>query len=371
MHQIRPHPARVDVVSGLPGGSDARRWLQAQTLESAGDWVVLLGLDGEHGGQVGKGGQGPDAMLRPLAEAATHECERDATVARWAEGVLLIVSRGAAHEGWMFAERVRERLARMEERGARAVTVSAGVAGGGGGAGEGTLTDRVAQGERALELARARGGDGVCTFEAALLEDLCGRLALEAGATIESRRQSLLRGFETHLGPTQIEHLTVHCEIVAGWSSRIAARLGVGPKAARQIGLGALLHDLGKAAIPEVILAKPAALTTEERRVVDAHAALGAMLAQRIGAEPEITSMVMLHHARFDEPEGSSQDLLAPHVISVADALATMTSDRPYRAAMTGEEAARELGRCSGAQFNPVVTRAALDLLSSGARLAA
>jgi diguanylate cyclase (GGDEF)-like protein len=127
---------------------------------------------------------------------------------------------------------------------------------------------------------------------------------------------------------------------------------------------GFLLHDIGKIAIPDSILLKPGRLTVTERRVMRSHTVLGAeLLAQVPLLQGHGLSVIRSHHERWD---GSGYPDLLPgeriplggRIFSVADALDAMTSDRPYRNALSWERATEEIVRQSGRQFDPDVVHA-------------
>jgi putative nucleotidyltransferase with HDIG domain len=127
---------------------------------------------------------------------------------------------------------------------------------------------------------------------------------------------------------------------------------------------GYLLHDIGKVGIPDGILQKPAALTVDERRVMERHTTLGAEILAGVGLlESNGIAIVRHHHERWDGggyPQGlaGAEIPLPARIFAVADALDAMTSDRPYRRAGAWESAVAELERGAGGQFEPDVVAA-------------
>lgn len=129
---------------------------------------------------------------------------------------------------------------------------------------------------------------------------------------------------------------------------------------------GALLHDVGKIAVDPAIQSKPGRLTTEEYRHIMSHAQLGCGIVQPVANE-RIVEMIRHHHDHYDgtglDQTVAGEDIpLGARILAVADAFDAMTSDRPYRAAMSTEEALVEIKRYSNSQFDPVIVSAFLKI---------
>ena len=153
-----------------------------------------------------------------------------------------------------------------------------------------------------------------------------------------------------------------HSDEVSGYVAAVAKRLDLPPKRREELVFASLLHDIGKIGISERILLKPAALTPEERDVVQLHPRIGYRLVQEVPALRPIAPAILHHHERFDGggyPSGlHSEDIpLEARIICVADSFSAMISKRPYREPMTVDEACAELERCAGTQFDPEVVR--------------
>jgi ribonuclease P protein subunit RPR2 len=127
---------------------------------------------------------------------------------------------------------------------------------------------------------------------------------------------------------------------------------------------GFILHDVGKIGIPDRILTKPGPLTDPERRVMETHTVLGEQLLSGVSfLQGEGLGVVRSHHERWDGrgyPDALAREDIpaAARVFAVADALDAMTSDRPYRKAMSWAAAGRELVAQAGKQFDPAVVEA-------------
>jgi diguanylate cyclase (GGDEF)-like protein len=158
-----------------------------------------------------------------------------------------------------------------------------------------------------------------------------------------------------------------HSERVGELAARIAVRLNADPAQVELIRLAGSLHDLGKLAIPEEILRKPAPLTEAERLVLERHPQIGFRMLESLGVDP-VAEWVLHHHERWDGagyPDGvyGEQIPLGARIIFVADAYDAMTTDRVYRPRLSEEEALVELQRCAGTQFDPEVVAAFADEL--------
>jgi diguanylate cyclase (GGDEF)-like protein/putative nucleotidyltransferase with HDIG domain len=160
-----------------------------------------------------------------------------------------------------------------------------------------------------------------------------------------------------------------HSERVALLAGEIAESLGLSTDETELIRLAASLHDLGKLAIPEEILRKPAALTDPERLVLERHPQIGHRMLESLGVEP-IAEWVLHHHERWDGGGyptglGGEEIPIGARVIFVADAFDAMTSNRLYRPALSHVEALAEVERCSGTQFDPDVVTAFLAVIGT------
>ena len=144
----------------------------------------------------------------------------------------------------------------------------------------------------------------------------------------------------------------------------VTAELGLDPRSQRDAELTALLHDVGKIRIPEEIISKPGKLTDEEWEIMKTHTIEGErMLSQIGGLLGRVGHLVRSCHERWDGkgyPDGlvAEETPLVARIVSVCDAYNAMTTDRPYRAARSAEEALAELELCAGTQFDPDVVSA-------------
>lgn len=156
-----------------------------------------------------------------------------------------------------------------------------------------------------------------------------------------------------------------HSERVRSYALRIAGGLEMSPTDLECLEQAALLHDIGKIGVRDSVLLKKGHLDQEERAAIERHPVIGDSILHPVGFLREALEAVLHHHEHWDGtgyPDGLSGERipLVARVIAVADAYDAMTSDRPYRAALSHREASREIERGAGRQFDPTVVRAFL-----------
>jgi putative nucleotidyltransferase with HDIG domain len=161
-----------------------------------------------------------------------------------------------------------------------------------------------------------------------------------------------------------------HSAAVAIYSRDIAARMGLSAEDQQLVHLCGLVHDIGKVGLPAGLLEKPGALTLEERRQMEGHAAIGERILSNVEDYAEIARIVRHHHERVDGlgyPDGlEHQEIpLLAKIIAVADAYNAMTSDRPYRDAMPSRVARIRLAQAVESQFDTAVV-AAFEAILAG-----
>jgi putative nucleotidyltransferase with HDIG domain len=155
-----------------------------------------------------------------------------------------------------------------------------------------------------------------------------------------------------------------HSKGVLALALDVGHELGLDARNQRDLEFGALLHDIGKLRVPEEILNKPGKLDPAEWAIIKRHPSDGQEMLDRIGGVlADVGLIVRGHHERWDGggyPDGlAGGDIpLAARIICVCDAYSAMTTNRPYRAAMSIEDALDELRSCSASQFDPEIVEA-------------
>jgi HD-GYP domain-containing protein (c-di-GMP phosphodiesterase class II) len=165
------------------------------------------------------------------------------------------------------------------------------------------------------------------------------------------------------------EYTGRHTEDVVGLTVSVAERMGLGEDLRRTAELGALLHDIGKIAVPDEIINKPGPLDDDEWAIMKTHTVEGErMLAQVGGLLADVGLVVRASHERWDGggyPDGlaGEQIPLAACIVSACDAFNAMTTDRSYRKALPLSVAVAELRKHRGTQFCPAVVDALVALV--------
>ena len=160
-----------------------------------------------------------------------------------------------------------------------------------------------------------------------------------------------------------------HSRRVTEVALAVGKELGLSAQEMEDLRWGSLLHDVGKIAIHEVIQNKPGRLTPEEYEHIMTHPQIGGRIVRPV-VNGRITEIIEHHHDHYDSSGlhqvVASRDIpLGARVIAVADAFDAMTSDRPYRAAMSLAEAVAEIKRCADSQFDPVIVAAFLKTVET------
>jgi len=152
-----------------------------------------------------------------------------------------------------------------------------------------------------------------------------------------------------------------HCKDVVRLALAVAREMGLGADEQRLVEFTALLHDIGKIAVPKEIVNKPGALDEQEWEIIKTHTVEGQRMLARVGGfMREVGESVRSHHERWDGggyPDGLRAERipLAARIVSCCDTFNAMTTTRPYRKALPASAAVAELKANSGSQFDPAV----------------
>jgi putative nucleotidyltransferase with HDIG domain len=161
-----------------------------------------------------------------------------------------------------------------------------------------------------------------------------------------------------------------HCKGVVSLALEVADALGLDARQKRNVEFGALLHDVGKIAIPNEIINKQGALDEREWAIIKTHTIEGQKMLERIGGVMrDVGRIVRASHERWDGagyPDGLSGQAIPieARIIAACDAFNAMTTTRSYRKAMPLSAAIAELTHCAGSQFDPDVVSGLLRVMS-------
>ena len=168
------------------------------------------------------------------------------------------------------------------------------------------------------------------------------------------------------------DYTASHCRSVVELCAATGEEIGLPAEEMQELEIAALLHDVGKIAIPDEILNKPARLTDEEFELMKTHTIEGQALLERVGGKlARVGEIVRSCHERWDGrgyPDGlAGEEIpLAARIVFCCDAYSAMTTDRPYRRALGHDLAIEELRQNAGSQFEPRVVEAVVSAVERG-----
>jgi diguanylate cyclase (GGDEF)-like protein len=348
----------------LTGAYNRRHFAQmaSESLASTADRSALLLIDADHFKQINDvyGHAVGDSVLAELARRLRSSITTDDHLARWGGEEFAVLLRDVSSEAELAerAERLRRAVSAtpIEHEGIRiTLTTSVGAVLAPEGASLDALVERA---DACLYTAKFQGRNRVS-------------LRPEAGGRTASIREPEVIGMARALAFASSQREGIpedHAEQVARLAMLTAERLQLPVGVALLCHIGGWLHDVGKIAIPERILTKPSALDDAEWAIMKTHPVVGDKIVRRVAGLHDAAPAVRHHHERYGG--GGYPDALAGEAIPVearivcaADAYSAMTTNRPYSAARSPEEAAAELRRSAGVHFDPEVVEALLAVL--------
>ena len=341
--------------------ADAASALRRAARDGRPAALALVDIDGFRALNARRGPRAGDAALRAVAARLRRLVRTDDLLGRTGADEIAVLMPGTGIGGAQACcERLIDALAEARIPGAGAVTVSAGVAAGGADGHDITVDALLADAAGGLDLARAEGGGRAAA---------CPDGDLAAGGL--PRHADVIEALSTALLERD-RYTGEHSAEVVDLSRDVARALGLPEIEVERIAAAALVHDVGKVAIPDRVLHKPSPLDDEEWLVMRHHPVIGERILRTIPGMGAVADDRRHEHERFDGrgyPDGlAGEDIpIGSRVILACDAYHAMTSDRPYRTAMAHEDAVAELARAAGTQFDPRVVAALLGRLA-GAR---
>ena len=287
-----------------------------------------------------------DDVLRRVANLLTAEAMAGSFVARYGPDEFLLVAPDA-EEAEMEASvdglrtRMHELTVQFGESEKLPVSVSAGIAFFPDHAD--SVTDLLSAVAVAVGEAKGSGGDGVSVAR------------IGPGERVATGSFDVLRGLVIAVD-TKDRYTKRHSEDVARYAVFLAGRLGLDQETRHTVHMAGLLHDVGKIGIPDSLLRRPGKLTAEEFEVFKQHVVLGDAIVRDVPDVDQVRAGIRHHHERWDGSgyvdglEGEEIPFIG-RLLAVADAFSAMTTTRPYRKALSVEEALKRLGDAAGTQL--------------------
>jgi HD-GYP domain-containing protein (c-di-GMP phosphodiesterase class II) len=199
--------------------------------------------------------------------------------------------------------------------------------------------------------------------------DVVGQLKGDAAKTDEV----ILAAFQTLLSiiSARDQYTYGHSQRVCRYAEKLGKNMGLDSATMQSLRWAAVVHDLGKIEIPKSILMKTGKLEPDEWAIVRQHPVWALRILEPIAKDfNRVIPIVRSHHERFDGagyPDGISGEVipLESRILAVADAFDAMRSNRPYREAMSVDEALKEIEASIGTQFDPAVAKAFLEMMNT------
>lgn len=310
-----------------------------------------------------------DEALKEVSRLITESKRAIDIAARYGgEEFALILPETDGSGAQIIAHRIRRRVAGFSFKAKAAnsgtLTTSIGVASYPEDAGH--AHDLVDKADWCMYYGKRQGGNQVILFHE------------EADGFGKDPREDMIRD-EMHLAAIQALAQSVdrrstfcqrHAESVARLAANIAAQLELSENDVYRVRVAGLLHDIGFVSVPDEVINKKEHLSSGEWEKIKSHPEVGASILEHIASLECFLPAIRHHHEHFDGegyPDGLSRDQipLGARIIAVADAYQAMVCDRPYRQALTRQQAIDELQLSSGTQFDPVVVAAFISLMKA------
>jgi len=321
-----------------------------------------------------------DVVLRGVAQTIGANLRASDMIGRYGgEEFMLILTETDVEEGAILTEKLRQLVQRqhfaVDGNADLSVTISIGIAGGSGT--KLRVDNLVRDADAAMYSAKSLGRNQTYIFSEpdddarvprAPISN-AGRLrAMESGRQASQAATAALASYINPLPHYRGQPSALIASIVVD----IARQLELPEAEIDRIQLAALLHDVGKVAIPEEILEKPSALSTGEWRSVVQHPRIGQVILEQAAALKDAVPIILHHHERYaghGYPYGlrANEIPLGARIVAIADAYDAMIHDRPYKRAMTHDQAIAELRRHAGTQFDPELVSLFCDLYAQHA----
>jgi diguanylate cyclase (GGDEF)-like protein len=321
-----------------------------------------------------------DIVLRGVAQTIAENLRASDLIGRYGgEEFMLILTETNVEEGAELSEKLRILVERcrfsVDGNENLSVTISIGIVGGSGQ--QLRMENLVRDADAAMYSAKSLGRNQTYIFEEpdedarvprAPISDAGRARAMEIGRRARDAATDMLTSYIAPLPHYRGQPSALIASIVVA----MARQLELPDAEVDRIRVAALLHDVGKVAVPEAILDKPAPLTSAEWRTVVQHPRIGQVILEHAAALRDAVPIILHHHERFaghGYPYGlrANEIPLGARIVAIADAYDAMTHDRPYKRAMSHDAALVELKQHAGTQFDPDLVALFCDLFTTEA----
>src|SRR5262245_34142562 len=321
-----------------------------------------------------------DVVLRGVAQTIADNLRASDMIGRYGgEEFMLILTETNVEEGAVLTEKLRTLVQRqtftVDGAPSIAVTISIGIA---GGIGTSLRMDTlVRDADAAMYSAKSLGRNQTYIFAEPDDDARVPRAPISAAGRARAMaigqyaRDAATAALASVLDPLP-HYRGQPSALIASIVVSLARQLQLPDAEIDRLRVAALLHDVGKIAVPEEILEKPAALTSAEWRTVVQHPRIGQLILEQAAALKDAVPIILHHHERYaghGYPYGlrANEIPLGARIVAIADAYDAMINDRPYKRAIGHEQAINELRRHAGTQFDPEIVELFCDLYADQA----
>jgi diguanylate cyclase (GGDEF)-like protein len=321
-----------------------------------------------------------DVVLRGVAQAISANLRSSDMVGRYGgEEFMLILTETDIEEGAALTEKLRTLVQRqrfaVDGTADIAVTISIGIAGGTGS--KLRMDTLVRDADAAMYSAKSLGRNQTYVFAEPDDDARVPRAPISAAGRARAveiglrAREAATAALTSVLDPLP-HYRGQPSALIASIVVSLARQLQLPEADIDRLRVAALLHDVGKVAVPEEILEKPSALTSAEWRTVVQHPRIGQVILEQAAALKDAVPIILHHHERYaghGYPFGlrANEIPLGARIVAIADAYDAMIHDRPYKRAISHEQAIAELRRHAGTQFDPELVELFCDLYADNA----